>query len=744
MPAPAKNLNLHDPSVEKIMAFVRHIKKKFPYAPKLGITIRVLETLAFIKLNAAWIEYAVNNKTTDNSIYTHYDDKGKQVLRSHNDMSFHVLGYATGAAAVRDYATIIASIENGIDLVTGDDKNTEGLIDSVDDSPIGCMEARVVFALSFIQGLMDKPKLETLFRDCWTDQEKLRDSKYDQLDDLTYFKHIVTFFHKQVGKTALYDGKEFELKWNDITKYSRDICGYDYKDLLPEDPDQNPVDIHYSAGKVVLIFQEQAMAERYLTWIQLSLPNKLYEKLKTNITQQDNGASFQIKLTEEQFAPVAERIEATTKAVFIQALPGKEIDLVLSLRNKPASLRKMAPLLLLDALNKARGDDSFWYLKRASLLKSLVKLFADQAYQEQFVIRYNQSLIDAVTESYPNVLPLILASCLKEEDSEAILFNNDKPSDLLIRYLACLETEPTEVMELLELIDTGTNIGLRIQWLVLKQLANTAPEVFNAALLDDEDQKTILDALKWRMNQPHPEPFETIFNEPTPPKSYFCGLYQPVSISLNQYINTKLLNDPSDATKLLKVFSICTALDSEDEPALIKALNIPRNDNVPTTNSLHLYQHAQRALQAADERAQDKSQMPFAKRIIEILDSIILNITIRTDNRPSSKLTMLENIRQWIKNNQTNDCLNPSESQDKLLEIIQQVCSMKRNRIHFWKTPEGATELKRLLVGHELPQAIPLTHDEKDLLLSLDGNNATDVLFNDLLNSAHNHHGNII
>lgn len=93
----------------ELARLVEYIKSNQASLPNTEVAIRVLECVMFIQQNHTWIANAITNKA-DPQYYRYPTDIAKQVLRAHNNMSFHILGYADPAVAIAHYSELYASI----------------------------------------------------------------------------------------------------------------------------------------------------------------------------------------------------------------------------------------------------------------------------------------------------------------------------------------------------------------------------------------------------------------------------------------------------------------------------------------------------------------------------------------------------------------------------------------------------------------------------------------------------------
>jgi len=306
---PDANFNFTDPSVEKLVSFIKHISEHFKDESNLPITVRVLECLVFIKLNFPLISYAVRNKK-DKTLYKYTEDEGKQALRAHNDMSFHIIMYEDPEKAISDYTHIITSIENGIDPLLKNPDHAKIFIRKINDSAVGCMEARLQSALDFITDPSIK-KLDDLFNDFFAQQTQ-RDIDVTKDSD-KFISSLTNYFSGEIDGIFTHNGKYIILNWHDIKEYLETFFGYD-KELKPLNILKDTIITTTQNNAYVLNFSSKHTAEKYLTLIKLSLPKDLSLKLKkTAILNNEisfggiknNIFLYHFQLTQEQFYIIA-------------------------------------------------------------------------------------------------------------------------------------------------------------------------------------------------------------------------------------------------------------------------------------------------------------------------------------------------------------------------------------------------------------------------------------------------------
>lgn len=318
---PEKNLHFEDPSVKKIMDFVEKISTHYGDEYRSGVTIRVLQTLAYIKLNYPLIKYAVSNKH-DKTIYVQEGDDKKQVLRSPNGMSFHVLGYTDGEKAISDYAEIVSTVEAGVDLMGDDPEKIRLFIRKIDDSIVGCMEARITEAIAYLGQLGNPPKLDDLFLDFTIEQEK---QNIDSSDIPSFFRYLTQYFDSKINTIVTHEGKTILLTWNMVKDYLDSVLAFDRDNFIPSDLFQKVKQKKYwfRRDEYVFRFESEEEAEKQLNLIKISLPNELYPSLREQkiVAVKRQGRTYwQFKLNEAVFDNIFEQFEAASFAKYAENL----------------------------------------------------------------------------------------------------------------------------------------------------------------------------------------------------------------------------------------------------------------------------------------------------------------------------------------------------------------------------------------------------------------------------------------
>jgi hypothetical protein len=103
----------------------------------------------------------------------------------------------------------------------------------------------------------------------------------------------------------------------------------------------------------------------------------------------------------------------------------------------------------------------------------------------------------------------------------------------------------------------------------------------------------------------------------------------------------------------------------------------------------------------------EDAEAPWSTKVFNTIAYIINaiespnHITRRTSGVGSAKVAMLRNLQAWIAQKKEN--ITEIHQQENLLKLIHAICLIKRNRVHFWKTPTSVTELKDDLANKGIP-----------------------------------------
>lgn len=248
MPQPQQRFPLpvtqnSDPVVESLLRFLLDIRTHCAKEPNLFYTEKVLNCLIFIRLNEEWLRYAVENKHTDDKIYTFPQDKEKGVLRDPNGLSFHIINYDSGDKAIADYNKTIEAIANGYESIKDNLLFISTFVRKIKNSDVGCMELRVSDALNFI--VNPQLNLDYLFLEY---EVKLKLEKIADSDFSKQLAAIHDVFGSYIGQNVYINGIEKTLDWPTVQSYFIDILAYD----------DNFFAVHQFAGQMFIAPAEEA------------------------------------------------------------------------------------------------------------------------------------------------------------------------------------------------------------------------------------------------------------------------------------------------------------------------------------------------------------------------------------------------------------------------------------------------------------------------------------------------------
>jgi ankyrin repeat protein len=298
---PAINLNFNHASVEKLRGFAATLEQRFQDEQNLPITLRVLECLMYIRLNEAFLRYAILHKTTDMHIYKYAGDSEKHVLRAHNDMSFHIISYKDPDQAIKNYNEMIQVIEIKIDMLTATPDYARMFIRKIKDSDAGCMEVRLKDAMLFLTN----PEIKTIddvFLDFDIEQKKSGIDLQAWNTEVASFRHnFVKYFSDKLDNLVYSDGAQLTLEWKVIIPYFVKIYGFQENDFKPVDLFQNAL-ITLKGRWCFLDFSDAETAKKYMQLICMSLPNKLSREVaeKAAVLLHSKTGLYQFRLTQEQ------------------------------------------------------------------------------------------------------------------------------------------------------------------------------------------------------------------------------------------------------------------------------------------------------------------------------------------------------------------------------------------------------------------------------------------------------------
>lgn len=274
---PAINLSFDDDKVKKLKSCIHLLKTAYANEKNCEIAINVLECFMFIKLNRAWIHYAIKHKERDESIYCRRGDKEKQVLRDHNGMAFHIVNYHDPEIALRDYQNVIEGLESGFDKIKDHPEMIKGMINKFVDSPVGCMEARLADVLNYLS--------DPTIRDLSTLLQEFDQSQYS---DGSNQQALVSFFSAHIGNSFIYNKDSILLSWPFLYEKLVDILCIEKTALIPVNMGGNCLITQYK-NWYYFSFSNRALAETTLNLIRMQLPPDLYQQsLRASVIRESN------------------------------------------------------------------------------------------------------------------------------------------------------------------------------------------------------------------------------------------------------------------------------------------------------------------------------------------------------------------------------------------------------------------------------------------------------------------------
>lgn len=184
--------------------------------------IKVVECLKFIKINLAFIGYAVEHKK-DPEIYTYPKDQAKGLLRDFNNTAMHFNAYDSSKLAQSALVTLVQQFENAIQAMR-DRGELEAFAYKLEyDKYIGCIEERTAKALSFTAIRLTNPSshaLDDLMGQCEIESNDT---------STTVLRKVNAHLKPYLGQTCIWENKDYLLDENLIKQYLTKIFDFDYE-----------------------------------------------------------------------------------------------------------------------------------------------------------------------------------------------------------------------------------------------------------------------------------------------------------------------------------------------------------------------------------------------------------------------------------------------------------------------------------------------------------------------------------
>lgn len=296
-------LDFSNPAVRELISFIDQIRKIHKDSAEPPIAIKVLECLAFIKLNSAWIAYAVENKEKDRSIYTFAEDEAKQVLRDHNGLAFHIVSYNNAETALRDYDRLILSVETGIKEIRNNPEQVAIFIDRFLDSEAGCMEARLANALEYL-ATRDLPDINDL----------LKEFSLSEFESCNNLHGALNFFKDHINKSFKNGKSTVKLSWNKVKDFLINVLSID-EDIFSIDNLYENALLSYEKDKLILSFAEERDAILYERLLRMHSLVDLQGKSSQKVTLNKDVAllAYQISFLQQEFNDIVINSQLSSK-----------------------------------------------------------------------------------------------------------------------------------------------------------------------------------------------------------------------------------------------------------------------------------------------------------------------------------------------------------------------------------------------------------------------------------------------
>ncbi|MEN9916396.1 MAG: hypothetical protein RLY40_328 [Pseudomonadota bacterium] len=182
--------------------------------------IKLIESLKFIKINLAFIGYAVENKTNP-VIYVCEHDFKRGVIRDLNGISIHLNAYHNKKEAQTAFANLVQQFENAIVAMQRLGRLEIFVRQLQYDKNIDCVEARVSKALLFATACMSTSahSLDQLMAQC----------QFMPNDDATaLFNKAKIFFESYMGQACIWNNKDYLIDISLIKQYLIEVFDVEF------------------------------------------------------------------------------------------------------------------------------------------------------------------------------------------------------------------------------------------------------------------------------------------------------------------------------------------------------------------------------------------------------------------------------------------------------------------------------------------------------------------------------------
>lgn len=186
---------------------------------------KILSCLCWIKVNEAFIRYAIENKHDKNNaaIYPNAQDKEKGVIRDHNGIAIH-LSYDDPDTAIADYHALITQIIEGYHIAKQRSLQAAFFSKFELNEQIGCMEARTARPLKF--AMLLKTTTIPAFNDLIDYFDTyLNDYALDinTMTEIEVYTNAYQFFAPYLTEQVMYNNQVIKLNKEIIDAYFENV-----------------------------------------------------------------------------------------------------------------------------------------------------------------------------------------------------------------------------------------------------------------------------------------------------------------------------------------------------------------------------------------------------------------------------------------------------------------------------------------------------------------------------------------
>jgi hypothetical protein len=267
--------------------------------------IKVIECLKFIKVNLAFIAYAVEHPT-DPKIYRYKKDRSKGVIRDFNGTAMHFNNYSSKELVIAGLENLVQQFESAVLAMREKGKLETFSYQLEYDKDIGCIEQRTAKALVFAATYLSSPSnnLDDLMGLCGFSA--------DENNSESAFAKANNFLKPYLGQACIWKNNEYVLDEKLIKQYLTEIFDFNYTVSLSEEPtEEEPL----NCSTLFAILKNRSVEER------IDFIKKMDSSKLDDILKQDQGYLFLCTVLSNQHAQVCiELINKASSSALEQAL----------------------------------------------------------------------------------------------------------------------------------------------------------------------------------------------------------------------------------------------------------------------------------------------------------------------------------------------------------------------------------------------------------------------------------------